>query len=64
MRLTNVCRLSYGVMHRLPRVSPDVPIQYHQYIIPKGVWSLGIQNFDLADMVLGTGGNVCISNAF
>ncbi|KAF1962999.1 cytochrome P450 [Byssothecium circinans] len=30
-------RLSYGVMHRLPRVSPDVPIQYGQYTIPIGV---------------------------
>lgn len=30
-------RLSYGVMHRLPRVSPDVPIQYKHHIIPAGV---------------------------
>ncbi|KAI1498012.1 cytochrome P450 [Biscogniauxia marginata] len=30
-------RLSYGVMHRLPRVSPDVPIQYKDYTIPIGV---------------------------
>lgn len=30
-------RLSYGVMHRLPRVSPDMPIHYQQYIIPPGV---------------------------
>ncbi|DAA75510.1 TPA_exp: Uncharacterized protein A8136_1584 [Trichophyton benhamiae CBS 112371] len=30
-------RLSYGVMHRLPRISPDVPIQYKQYTIPPGV---------------------------
>ncbi|CAN8097128.1 unnamed protein product [Discula destructiva] len=30
-------RLSYGVMHRLPRVSPDLPIQYGQYTIPPGV---------------------------
>jgi cytochrome P450 len=29
--------LAYGVMHRLPRISPDVPIQYRQYIIPPGV---------------------------
>ncbi|KAK0614968.1 cytochrome P450 [Bombardia bombarda] len=28
--------LSYGVMHRLPRVSPDVPIQYGNYTIPPG----------------------------
>ncbi|KAK6065107.1 cytochrome p450 [Seiridium cupressi] len=30
-------RLSYGVMHRLPRVSPDVPIQYREFTIPTGV---------------------------
>ncbi|KAI1410009.1 cytochrome P450 [Hypoxylon sp. FL1857] len=30
-------RISYGVMHRLPRISPDVPIQYKQYTIPTGV---------------------------
>ncbi|KAF2248555.1 cytochrome P450 [Trematosphaeria pertusa] len=30
-------RLSYGVMHRLPRISPDVPIQYKQWTIPVGV---------------------------
>ncbi|KAF2735645.1 cytochrome P450 [Polyplosphaeria fusca] len=30
-------RLSYGVMHRLPRVSPDLPIEYGEYTIPAGV---------------------------
>ncbi|KAI1875017.1 uncharacterized protein JN550_002446 [Neoarthrinium moseri] len=30
-------RISYGVMHRLPRISPDVPIQYKQYTIPTGI---------------------------
>ncbi|KAI1443094.1 cytochrome P450 [Annulohypoxylon stygium] len=30
-------RLSYGVMHRLPRISPDVPIQYKNYTIPPGI---------------------------
>ncbi|XDG03563.1 hypothetical protein ABKA04_003178 [Annulohypoxylon sp. FPYF3050] len=30
-------RISYGVMHRLPRISPDVPIQYKDYTIPTGV---------------------------
>ena len=30
-------RLSYGVMHRLPRCSPDVPIHYKQWTIPIGV---------------------------
>ncbi|RDW63133.1 cytochrome P450 [Aspergillus mulundensis] len=28
--------LSYGVMHRLPRISPDQPIQYGSYSIPPG----------------------------
>ncbi|KAI0205605.1 cytochrome P450 [Astrocystis sublimbata] len=30
-------RLSYGIMHRLPRVSPDVAIKYQQYEIPASV---------------------------
>ena len=30
-------RLSYGVMHRMPRVSPDVPIYYKDWVIPPGV---------------------------
>ncbi|KAL9577882.1 MAG: hypothetical protein Q9212_006085 [Teloschistes hypoglaucus] len=30
-------RRSYGIMHRLPRCSPDVPIQYKQWTIPKNV---------------------------
>ncbi|KAF2686311.1 cytochrome P450 [Lentithecium fluviatile CBS 122367] len=30
-------RLAYGVMHRLPRVSPDVALQYGEYTIPPGV---------------------------
>ncbi|KAI4162409.1 MAG: hypothetical protein LQ342_003975 [Letrouitia transgressa] len=29
-------RHSYGSMHRLPRCSPDVPIQYKQWTIPAG----------------------------
>ncbi|KAI0454917.1 putative cytochrome P450 [Xylaria acuta] len=29
-------RLSYGLMHRLPRCSPDVALQYKQWTIPKG----------------------------
>ena len=29
--------LNYGLMHRLPRVSPDVAIQYKQWTIPAGV---------------------------
>ncbi|KAH0529920.1 hypothetical protein TsFJ059_004613 [Trichoderma semiorbis] len=30
-------RLSYGVMHRLPRVFPDQAIQYKDFVIPPGV---------------------------
>lgn len=30
-------RLSYGVMHRLPRISPDLGIQYGEFTIPPGV---------------------------
>lgn len=30
-------RLSYGVMHRMPRVSPDQPIIYRDWVIPPGV---------------------------
>lgn len=30
-------RLSYGSMHRMPRVSPDVAIRYKQWSIPSGV---------------------------
>ncbi|EKG09542.1 Cytochrome P450 [Macrophomina phaseolina MS6] len=29
-------RLSHGIMHRLPRCSPDVALQYRQWSIPKG----------------------------
>ncbi|KAJ2984657.1 hypothetical protein NUW58_g5944 [Xylaria curta] len=29
-------RLSYGVMRRLPRCSPDIALQYNQWSIPKG----------------------------
>lgn len=36
--------LSYGVMHRLPRISPDVPIQYRQYTIPPGI-PVGMSNY-------------------
>ena len=35
--LKETLRLSYGVMHRLPRVSPDLPIQYGKWTIPPGV---------------------------
>lgn len=37
MKCVRLYRLSYGVMHRLPRCSPDVPIQYKQWSIPIGV---------------------------
>ncbi|KAI3321134.1 cytochrome P450 [Xylariaceae sp. AK1471] len=30
-------RIDHGVMTRLPRISPDVPLQYKQYTIPAGV---------------------------
>lgn len=30
-------RLSYGVVHRLPRISPDIPIRYKTWNIPRGV---------------------------
>ncbi|KAF2967401.1 hypothetical protein GQX73_g6156 [Xylaria multiplex] len=30
-------RLSYGVMHRLPRVSPHQPLQFKEWVIPPGV---------------------------
>jgi hypothetical protein len=35
--LKETLRLSYGVMHRLPRVSPDQPIRYGDWLIPPGV---------------------------
>ena len=37
-------RLSYGVMHRLPRISPDVAIQYKRYTIPPGI-PVGMSNY-------------------
>ncbi|KAI1258309.1 hypothetical protein MGN70_001358 [Eutypa lata] len=30
-------RHGHGVMHRLPRISPDLPIQYKEYTIPAGI---------------------------
>ncbi|KAF1959561.1 putative cytochrome P450 monooxygenase [Byssothecium circinans] len=30
-------RLSYGIMRRLPRISPKIPIQYHEWSIPAGL---------------------------
>lgn len=36
-------RLSYGVMHRLPRISPDLGIQYGEFTIPPGVCLLRLQ---------------------
>ncbi|KAJ3576080.1 hypothetical protein NPX13_g3817 [Xylaria arbuscula] len=30
-------RVDFGVMTRLPRISPDVPLQYKEYTIPAGV---------------------------
>ncbi|UKZ75992.1 hypothetical protein TrVFT333_003688 [Trichoderma virens FT-333] len=44
-------RLSYGVMHRLPRVFPDQPIQYKDYVIPIGV-PVGMSALAMAEMSL------------
>ncbi|KAI0892237.1 cytochrome P450 [Annulohypoxylon nitens] len=30
-------RITYGVMHRLPRISPDIPLLYRGYMVPAGV---------------------------
>jgi cytochrome P450 len=30
------CRVSYGVSHRLQRVSPDAPLAFHEWMIPAG----------------------------
>ena len=35
--IANDLRLAHVVMHRLPRVSPDVPLKYKNWIIPRGV---------------------------
>jgi hypothetical protein len=35
-------RLSYGLMQRLPRCSPDVELQYKQWRIPRGVGHFSI----------------------
>lgn len=35
--LKETLRLSYGVMHRLPRVSPDQVIRYKDWVIPSGI---------------------------
>ena len=40
-------RLSHGVMHRMPRVSPDVPIHYKDWVIPPGVSAIIILSFKL-----------------
>ena len=34
--VSGVYRISYGVTHRLQRVSPDAPLVYHHYVIPTG----------------------------
>lgn len=36
-RLTLCHRRSYGTMHRRPRVSPNQPLRYKQWVIPAGV---------------------------
>ena len=35
--LKETLRISYFVMHRLPRVSPDQAIRYKDWVIPPGV---------------------------
>lgn len=40
--------LSYGTMHRIPRVSPDVALKYKQWTIPPGV----SMNSNLTDMYI------------
>ncbi|KAI4108045.1 MAG: hypothetical protein LQ339_002317 [Xanthoria mediterranea] len=37
-------RLSYGVMHRLPRCSPDHAIQYKEWTIPRGT-AIGMSSY-------------------
>jgi hypothetical protein len=56
--------LSYGVMHRLPRVSPDKPIRYREYVIPRGVRSYD-PTLDAcrADESTGASRYVCLSAA-
>jgi cytochrome P450 len=34
--LRNCASLSYGVMRRLPRISPDDPLVYKRWVIPAG----------------------------
>lgn len=37
LTIVTFSRLSFGNMHRLPRVSPDSAIQYKEWVIPVGV---------------------------
>lgn len=58
-------RLSYGVMHRLPRVSPDLSIQYKQFVIPPGVSRslASMRSHLLTCLFSGACGYVCIFDA-
>jgi cytochrome P450 len=47
--ITEGLRLSFGVSHRLQRVSPDRPLQYKQYIIPPGTPVSSTQMFVMTD---------------
>ncbi|KAI9891308.1 MAG: hypothetical protein M1814_002821 [Vezdaea aestivalis] len=44
-------RLSYGVMHRLPRVSPDVDIPFKQWKLPRGVIKSSLIPLIFADLI-------------
>ena len=35
--IVNDLRMAHVAMHRLPRVSPDEPLRYKKWIIPRGV---------------------------
>lgn len=53
-------------MHRLPRVSPDVPIQYKDYTIPVGVRTdrfFSGSETRSSDIALGTRWNVSLPHA-
>ena len=59
-------RLSFGVMRRLPRCSPDVALQYKQWTIPKNVRLQHPNKFAeiLTQKSLDTCWNGCIHDAY
>ena len=50
--ITEGLRLSFGVSHRLQRVSPDVALPYKQYTIPPGTPVSQTQMFIMTDPIL------------